>query len=420
MYVCGPTVYDTPHLGNARPAVVFDVLYRLLKASYPQVVYARNFTDIDDKIMDRAALNGEPIADLTRRTTEEYLDVVDALGCLVPNHMPRATAFIQAMVVTIEQLIESGHAYVSEGHVLFSVPSFPEHGALSRHDQENLRSGHRVEVASYKRDPSDFILWKPSSADQPGWDSPWGRGRPGWHIECSAMIRNVLGLTIDIHGGGADLRFPHHDCEISQSTCAFGAPPARYWLHNGMVLADGEKMAKSVGNFTTPRDLITAGVAGDALRLALLSAHYRSPLDWSPATIQAAEQALERWRNALRPFKGRVAAGDPSPRLLEALSQDLNTPLAISVIHDLVSDLNQHPDAQKAAVALGSLTFLGFLPEFERRSEGPVEEIEALIAQRNAARAVKDFASSDALRAQLEAMGVHLRDGKSDTQWWFI
>ncbi|HET9018309.1 MAG TPA: cysteine--tRNA ligase, partial [Acetobacteraceae bacterium] len=309
LYVCGPTVYDLAHLGNARPVVVFDVLVRLLRRLYPRVTYVRNITDVDDKINARAAESGEPIAAITARTTADFHADMTALGALPPDVEPRATGHIAEMIQLIERLIAGGHAYVAEGHVLFAVASFPEYGRLSGRSPEELIAGARVDVAPYKRDPGDFVLWKPSSPDLPGWDSPWGRGRPGWHIECSAMSWRYLGENFDIHGGGQDLLFPHHENELAQSCCAFpGSRFARYWMHNGMLLIGGEKMSKSLGNFLTVRDAL-AKAPGEAVRLALLRAHYRSTLDFSDELLGETRKDLDRWYRALEHTP--AAQGEP-------------------------------------------------------------------------------------------------------------
>lgn len=424
MYVCGPTVYDTPHLGNARPAVVFDTLFRVLRHLFPtrKVQYARNYTDIDDKIMARAAERGISFETLTEGTIAEYEAVTAALGCLPPTFTPRAVESIPGIIVLIERLIERGHAYYSESHVLFDIASDPEHGTLSRHVQEDLRAGARVEPASYKRSPGDFVLWKPSSDDQPGWRSPWGRGRPGWHIECSAMIRDWLGSTIDIHGGGLDLRFPHHECEISQSRCANNAPLSRFFVHNAMVLVDGQKMAKSLGNVVTPRHYLDLGVQGDALRLTLLSAHYTQPLDWTGEALALAETSWGRWRNALLPYKGRIApeATAASQGLLDALLSDLNTPLAIAEMHKLCARVNAEGASDPSVVAamMWGAEMLGIFEDLRTPMSAHFLEVQGLIDQRNVARRARDFARADALRSQIEDMGVNIRDDKTDTLWW--
>ncbi|MBN8280963.1 MAG: cysteine--tRNA ligase, partial [Gammaproteobacteria bacterium] len=338
MYVCGPTVYSFPHIGNARPAVVFDVLARLLRTRY-RVTYARNITDIDDKINKAAADQRVPIGDITRRFEAVYLEDMGALGVAPPDLAPHATDHVPAIIAMIGRLIAGGHAYAAEGHVLFRVQSFPDYGALSGRDRRELLAGARVEVAPYKEDAGDFVLWKPSTPDLPGWDSPWGRGRPGWHIECSAMIGEHLGPTIDIHGGGNDLIFPHHENEVAQSTCAHGgALFVRYWLHNGFVNVDHTKMSKSLGNVLLVRDLLKEA-PGEAIRLALLSAHYRQPLDWTADVLPEARRKLDRLYGALREAPG--PAGAPDPEFIAALDDDLNTPKALAVLFDLARQLNK-------------------------------------------------------------------------------
>ena len=347
MYVCGPTVYDYVHIGNARPVVAFDVLYRLLKRRYPRVTYVRNITDIDDRIMVRAAGNKESIEALTTRTGDAYKSDMRRLGALAPDFEPRATEYVGPMIAMIEQLIAKGHAYAAEGHVLFSVPSMSDYGRLSRHTRDELVAGARVDVAPYKKDPADFVLWKPSTPQQPGWDSPWGRGRPGWHIECSAMSGKLLGETFDIHAGGLDLIFPHHENEIAQSRCAFGhAVMAKYWMHNGFLNISGEKMSKSLGNFFTVHELLDQYPA-EAIRLLLLSAHYRQPLDFTHEALLQTKATLDRWYGALR---GKdVPAANAVPQSVEdALSDDLNTPLAISAIHQLGDPAELRAGAQRA------------------------------------------------------------------------
>ncbi|NTU76579.1 MAG: cysteine--tRNA ligase, partial [Alphaproteobacteria bacterium] len=342
IYVCGPTVYDFAHIGNARPMVVFDALYRLLKRHYPRVSYCRNITDIDDKIIARAKESGEPIHVITEKTTRGFHEDLAALGTLPPDFEPRCTETVPQMLALIQTLIDKGHAYAAEGHVLFHVPSMPDYGQLSRQSRDELVAGARVEIAPYKKDPADFVLWKPSTPEQPGWDSPWGRGRPGWHLECSAMSKEYLGETFDIHGGGLDLIFPHHENEIAQSRCAHNtALLAKYWVHNGFLIVNGEKMSKSLGNFFTIRELLSEA-PGEALHLALLSAHYRQPLDFTRAALHQAKTTLDRWYGAL----DRVSAlhtepSDPPEAFEAALMDDLNTPLALAQIHELVSGLNR-------------------------------------------------------------------------------
>lgn len=428
LYVCGPTVYDRAHLGNARPAVIFDVLFRLLSAQYPQVIYARNITDVDDKINAAAAARGVPIGTITAETERYYLADMDALSVLRPPLQPRVTDHIPEIIAIIGKLLAAGHAYAAEGHVLFDVPSMANYGRLSGHSRDELIAGARVDVAPYKRDPADFVLWKPSTPDLPGWDSPWGRGRPGWHIECSAMIEAHLGETIDIHGGGADLIFPHHENEIAQSTCAHaGAPLARYWMHNGMLRVEGEKMSKSLGNFFTVRDLLDRA-PGEAVRLLLLSAHYRQPLDWTEKGLQEAIGALDRFYLALRRVADIEATPEAPASVRAALSDDLNTPLALTALHALVTDLNKTEDwAEQRALKgqiLGAGALLGLLgqdPEAWLQRGGAddlsAEAIDAKLAARLAARKAKDFAEADRIRDELIAAGILLEDGPGGTVW---
>jgi cysteinyl-tRNA synthetase len=430
MYVCGPTVYDRAHIGNARPVIVFDVLYRLLKAMYPSVRYVRNITDVDDKINQRAKDSGEPISAITERTTRMFHDDIAALNCLPPDVEPRATAHITQMIAMIERLVAKGHAYAAQGHVLFAVGSMPAYGQLSRRSQDEMIAGARVEVAPYKKDAGDFVLWKPSSDDLPGWDSPWGRGRPGWHIECSAMSLEHLGETFDIHGGGQDLVFPHHENEIAQSTCANGKPFARYWLHNGWLMVEGEKMSKSAGNFFTVRDLL-AQAPGEAIRLAMLSTHYHQPFDWTAEGLKQSKATLDRLYTALRATAHVDASGYEAPPtpVLAALKDDLNTPLAISHLHELAGALNKasslEDKARKKGELLASAHLLGLLyqdPEDwfkgEAAAGGPTaEQVEALIQARADARKARNFAESDRIRNELAAQGIVLEDGPGGTSW---
>ncbi len=431
MYVCGPTVYDRAHIGNARPVIVFDLLYRLLKRLYPNVVYVRNITDVDDKINARARDNGEPIAALTARTTQAFHEDIAALNALPPDVEPRATAHISHMIALIETLLARGHAYEAEGHVLFSVPSMADYGQLSRRSQDEMIAGARVEVAPYKRDAADFVLWKPSSDDLPGWDSPWGRGRPGWHIECSAMSKEYLGITFDIHGGGQDLVFPHHENEIAQSVCAHGQPFARYWLHNGYLMVEGEKMSKSLGNFFTVRDLLDQA-PGEAIRLAMLSTHYHQPFDWTAEGLRQARATLDRLYLALRnTAEIRPKGRDNLPiEVLAALKDDLNTPLAIAHLHDLAGNLNKATKPEEKAKWKGALLacgdVLGLLQQdveawFRWTPAGGTEltdeAVDALVQRRIEARAAKDFAEADRIRKELADHGVLLEDGAGGTAW---
>ncbi len=431
MYVCGPTVYDFAHIGNARPVVVFDVLYRLLKTLYGEVTYVRNITDVDDKIIKAAAENSESIEALTERTTKAFHQDMAALGALDPDIEPRATEHIGHMIALIEKLVEGGHAYEADGQVLFHVPSMADYGKLSRCDRDEMIAGARVEVASYKKDPADFLLWKPSTDDQPGWDSPWGRGRPGWHIECSAMSATHLGETFDIHGGGLDLVFPHHENEIAQSRCA--QPDggfARVWMHNGYLMVEGEKMSKSLGNFYTVHDLLDE-FPGEAIRLLLLKTHYRQPLNFTKAGIAEAKRELDGFYGALRNAAHvQTVPASPSPASLVGLLDDLNTPLAMSHLHRCLGSLNEAEDEGSKVAAktnlLSSAQVLGLLqqdPEdwFRWAPAGAAEideaEIAALIEKRNQARADKDFAESDRIRDELAEAGVVLEDGAGTTTW---
>ena len=426
MYVCGPTVYDLAHIGNARPVVAFDVLYRVLRQHYgaAHVTYVRNITDVDDKINAAAKENNEPIRDLTERTAKAFHEDVAALGCLSPDREPRATEHVAAMIKMIEKLIAEGNAYEAQGHVLFAVASKPDYGKLSRRSRDELIAGARVEVAPYKRDPADFVLWKPSPPELPGWASPWGRGRPGWHIECSAMSEAYLGESFDIHGGGLDLIFPHHENEIAQSECAHGGRPfVRYWLHNGFVTVDGEKMAKSLGNFRTIRDVL-AETPGEVARYAMLMSHYRDPLDWTEDRTAQAKHALDRFYLALRSAQG--GPGEPSPEFVAALDDDLNTPLALSVLHETMAALNKAADAGEKARLKGQLlasgALLGLLqadPETWLKGEsGEAAEIEGLIARRLAARKAKDFAEADRIRTELAIRGILLEDKPGGKTEW--
>jgi cysteinyl-tRNA synthetase len=415
LYVCGPTVYDYVHIGNARPVVVFDTLYRLLKRRYPRVTYVRNITDIDDRIIVRAADNGESIEALTDRTTDAYQGDMRRLGALAPDVEPRATRYVAEMVDMISRLIANGHAYAAEGHVLFSVPSMDDYGRLSRRSRDELIAGARVDVAPYKKDPADFVLWKPSTDAQPGWASPWGRGRPGWHIECSAMSARHLGETFDIHAGGLDLIFPHHENEIAQSRSAFGHPfMATYWMHNGFLNISGEKMSKSLGNFFTVHELLDQ-YPGEAIRLLLLSAHYRQPLDFTHEGLTQAKATLDRWYGALRGKDATAAASVPKP-VEDALNDDLNTPMAIGAIHQLVDPA----ELRAGANALGLLqqdaeAWFRWTPA---GSSGPTDaEIDAAIEARQAARKARDFKESDRIRDDLKAKGVILEDGPKGTTW---
>ncbi len=425
MYVCGPTVYQRIHVGNARPLVVFDVLFRLLRHLFPRVTYVRNITDIDDKIIDQAKKNGEPIEALTGRTIAAFHEDAAALLCLPPTHEPRATRHIDDMIRLIGRLIERGCAYVAEGHVLFHVPSMPGYGRLSGRARDEQIAGARVEVAPWKKDPADFVLWKPSTPDQPGWDSPWGRGRPGWHIECSAMAEHYLGVPFDIHGGGLDLVFPHHENEIAQTCCAHGLDlMARFWVHNGFVTMAAEKMSKSLGNILTVAEALSR-VPGEAVRLWILSAHYRAPLDCTGEAILQAKQTLDRLYGALdRAPRAGEEGGDIDGALLEALCDDLNTPRALAALHELAARLNRATgDAERAKAAADlrrSAAVLGLLqqdPAAWLRGGVDAAWVERRIAERAEARRRRDFATADRIRAELAAAGILLEDTPSGTIW---
>jgi cysteinyl-tRNA synthetase len=447
MYVCGPTVYNYPHIGNARAAVVFDVLFRLLKQRFGDALYARNVTDVEDKIIKAAAERGLSTEAVAQEFTRAYHEDMDALNVLRPSVEPFATAHIPGMLAMIAALIEKGHAYVVEGHVLFHVPSFADYGRLSRRSRDEMIDGARVEVAPYKRDPADFVLWKPSAPEQPGWDSPWGRGRPGWHIECSAMVEAHLGITIDIHGGGQDLKFPHHENEIAQSACAHaGRPLARFWLHNGFLDIEREKMSKSLGNVLLVRDLLdqTNG-DGETIRYALLGAHYRKPLTWSSVGLTRAKRALDRFYLTLRDLPGPKQASVEAmpPGVLAALEDDLNTPKAFAELRALAREANASDDPGRKrtlkAQLLSGGRLLGLLeqdPKDRFGFRGTVStgigvgrggrptlsariddtEIERLIDARAAARKARDFEKADRIREQLAAEGLIVEDGPEGTR----
>lgn len=431
MYLCGPTVYNFAHIGNARPAVVFDVLRRLLAREY-NVVFARNITDVDDKINQAAVESGKSIGEITERFITAYNEDMGGLGVQAPDIEPHATDNIPGMIEMIERLIAKGHAYAAEGHVLFSVESFPDYGKLSRRNQRELLAGARVEVAGYKRSSGDFVLWKPSTPELPGWDSPWGRGRPGWHIECSAMCLQHLAPTIDIHCGGQDLVFPHHENEIAQSRCANeDAPLARYWVHNGYLNIDQAKMSKSLGNVYLVRDLLGSH-PGEVLRGALLAAHYRAPLDWSDNAIAESSKRLDRLYGALRPYEDQIDAenAEPLPAVIAALADDLNTPLALAHCFDLARDLNRSTDSKEARALAGSLKasagLLGlmvgradawFEGDTVSSSEISAEEIETALTQRAEAKAAKDYKTADEIRDRLSSAGILIEDTAGKTRW---
>ncbi len=432
MYVCGPTVYDLAHIGNARPIIVFDVLYRLLRHIYGEnaVTYVRNITDVDDKINASAKAAGEPIMAITARTTKAFHADIAELNALPPDVEPRATEHIAEMIAMIETLISAEHAYAADGHVLFHVPSFPEYGKLSHRERHEMIAGARVEVAPYKRDPADFVLWKPSDSSLPGWESPWGCGRPGWHIECSAMSRKYLGTTLDIHGGGSDLIFPHHENEMAQSECSCpGHPFARYWMHNGFLSVGGEKMSKSLGNFITIRQALE-DAPGEVLRLMMLSTHYRHPLDWTEDGVRQARTRLDRLYRVLQNTGARapedgVAGLDDA--FSAALQDDLNTPLALAELERQADGLPSAEGAEaewrrvQFLAAAGILGILQHDPETWFKgdeAETDVNHIEAEIARRLEARQVKDFATADTIRDALAENGVLLEDRPDGTTDW--
>ena len=430
MYVCGPTVYNRVHIGNARPAVVFDTLFRVLQSQYPNVVYARNITDIDDKIMNTAAELGEDITELSQRYAQAYFEDMEALNCLDPNIIPYATQHIPEMINMIERLIAKDHAYASQGNVLFAVQSMANYGELSGRSLDDMLAGARVEVASYKKYAGDFVLWKPSADNEPGWDSPWGRGRPGWHLECSAMIEKHLGDTIDIHGGGQDLVFPHHENEIAQSCCAHdGQPFAKYWLHNGFINIEGEKMSKSLGNFRMVNDLLDQ-YPGEVLRYVILSAHYRSEQNFGKDLLDSAWRSLDSLYGYLRGQDDAEAILDEDSAGYAALLDDLNTPMAISELYRLAKEMHGTTGETKTQLhsqLMGLANLMGLLqqdPEqwFKQARGADADsiseaEIEAAIAKRQQAKADKDYAGADQVREDLLAKGVVLEDSREGTTW---
>ncbi|USO02233.1 MAG: cysteine--tRNA ligase [Alphaproteobacteria bacterium] len=418
MYVCGPTVYSFAHIGNARPVVVFDLLYRLLSFLYPRVTYVRNFTDVDDKIIDR--LEGKTLEEYTKPYIDAFHEDMGALGAMKPDHEPKATQYIAQMISMIEGLVRKGYAYHADGHVLFCVSKYEGYGALSGMSQDELEAGARVEVASYKENPSDFVLWKPSSNDIPGWESPWGRGRPGWHIECSAMSSEFFGKTFDIHGGGIDLIFPHHENERAQSCCFHNTSyMANVWMHNGHLTMSGEKMSKSLGNIISVRELLKE-YKGEVIRFAFFMTHYRQPMDFSDDLLEKAYNNLNKIYTALRRFEDIIPT-NPIENFLKALQDDLNTPLALSVLYEAVSELNSAPTDEKAAAIKASLRLLGIgqfsMKEWFQNAAMSEKDILAWIEKRNAARQKKDFQESDRIRDWLLAEGVVLEDSPAGTSW---
>lgn len=428
LYGCGPTVYNYAHIGNARMAVVFELLARVLRTVYPRVTYVSNITDIEDKIIEAARESGDAINVITEKYARIYNADMAALGARVPDIQPKATDHIPEMISLIESLVKAGHAYVAEGHVLFDVPSDPSYGVLSGRSRDEQIAGARVDVAPYKKDPADFVLWKPSTGDQPGWESPWGFGRPGWHIECSAMAEKHLGLPFDIHGGGADLKFPHHENEIAQSCCAHGHETkpesfARYWVHNGFLTVDGEKMSKSLGNFKTVHELLEQH-PGETLRLTLLGAHYRQPLDWSAQAVNQAQKQLDTFYGQLHQLTDVVAADQPVPaEILDALYDDLNTPLAISRIHSVIKEEKDPAALKGKLLVIGAL--MGILQNdpaawlgYGQSGDGiSSDEIETLLAKRQDAKKAKDFARADAIRTELDACGIVIEDTPQGPKW---
>ena len=431
LYACGPTVYNYAHIGNARPAVIFDLLYRLLSSRYPEVIYARNITDVDDKINAAAAEQNVGIEVISGRYVDAYHNDMAALGVGLPTIEPRATEHIPQMISMIERLISNGHAYEAEGHVLFSVESFADYGSLSGRDLSDMLAGARVEVAEFKRHPGDFVLWKPSVAPQPGWDSPWGWGRPGWHLECSVMSEQHLGETIDIHGGGQDLVFPHHENEIAQSVCAHGGKTfARYWMHNGFVTCDKRKMSKSLGNTLVVHELLKH-TPGEVLRYLLLSAHYRQPLDWSDEALTRVQRTLDRvygvLRDAVAKFGPLHATGSPSDLFMSALLDDLNTPAALAELNNEARRLAKADSAESAQESAGFLLAAGaliglFQQDPQTWLTGDTEGlddalIDQLILERNTARKDRDFSKADEIRSRLQEMGITLEDVADGTRW---
>jgi len=429
MYVCGPTVYNYIHIGNARPIVIFDLLYRLLQQHYQEVTYVRNITDVDDKIINAASSQNIAVDELTQRYIEAFHHDISQLNTLAPSAEPRATKYIPEMLKMIEKLLDKGYAYQAEGHVLFAITKAKNYGCLSHQSINDIIEGARVEVATYKKNPSDFVLWKPSQAQQIGWQSPWGRGRPGWHLECSVMIKALLGETIDIHGGGMDLIFPHHENEIAQSECAHDKQFVRYWLHNGYITVKGDKMAKSVGNFVTLREVLKK-FHGECVRLALMGVHYKKPLDWTPEILEQARNNLDKWYRLLHSAQLDKAAIDN--KVADALADDLNTPQAIAELHRLANETSLATASErnaKASTLKASANFIGLLNEqprswFQKQSfdktvdtQMSEQQVEDLIVKRNQARANKDYATADEIRHRLKKAGIILEDSKSGTQW---
>jgi cysteinyl-tRNA synthetase len=425
LYACGPTVYDYAHIGNARMAVVFDLLVRILKTKYDRITYVSNITDVDDKIMAAATETGEAIHTFTRRYEEIYNQDLAALGVQKPDIQPRATEHINEMISLCELLIARNHAYVVEGHVLFHVPSFEKYGTLSGRSRDDQIAGARVEISPFKRDPADFVLWKPSTKDQVGWESPWGFGRPGWHIECSAMAEKHLGLPFDIHGGGADLKFPHHENEIAQSCCAHGHADdlsafAKFWIHNGFLTVNGEKMSKSLGNFLLTHDLLSKGVRGESIRFVLLSGHYRAPLDWSSDALHIAQKNLDRFYNALYELKDvKATPTQAKSAILDALYDDLNTPKAYAELNALAKQalIEKTPVLKGALLASLNLMGFGFDDPATWLGYESNTDIDVLLAERTQAKKDKDFKRADEIRDQLLVDGIIIEDTATGSIW---
>jgi cysteinyl-tRNA synthetase len=424
LYVCGPTIYDYAHIGNARPLIVFDVLFRLLREIYgaAHVTYIRNITDVDDKINARAAERGISIRELTEETNAIFQADARALGCLEPTAQPRATEHIAAMIVIVERLLAAGHAYRAEGHVLFDVPSMPEYGRLSRRPLDEMIAGARVEVAPYKKGPMDFVLWKPSAPDEPGWESPWGRGRPGWHLECSAMSWEYLGEVFDIHGGGIDLVFPHHENEIAQTCSAFGHEVmARYWLHNGFLQVEGEKMSKSLGNFVTIHEALKDW-PGEVIRFNMLKTQYRQPIDWTLGGLRESQRELDRWYPVAKQFAASAAM--LAPDFLAALEDDLNTPDAITALRRLYREASENVAFAGARFASCGHLIGIFEEDLADWQAAPIpidkDRVQGLVDARLNARSAKNWAESDRIRDELDAMGIALKDNKDGTTSWEV
>lgn len=430
MYVCGPTVYDKAHLGNAKTPVAYDVLFRLLRQVYGEnhVTYVSNITDVDDKILNKHKETGKPIREITEQTCKWYLEDMQKLGNLEPTYRPRATDYISEMIEIVKLLLKNGHAYEAENHVLFDVDSMQNYGCLSGRSMKEMIAGARVEVADYKKNPADFVLWKPSEADQPGWDSPWGYGRPGWHLECSAMSSKLLGNDFDIHGGGSDLIFPHHENEFAQSCCAFeGSHFAHYWVHTGMLMVNGEKMSKSLGNFYILDDVLAKAPA-EALRLLFLGTHYHQPFNFTFEGLALSKQMLDKFYNALLRVKDvKAEKVAPEEKLIDALADDLNTPLALSYIHEAVNRLNKaetlEEQAKEKAILLADAYMLGILFQDPQdwfgcsEDDAKAKEIESKIVARAEAKKAKDWAKADAIRNELKEQGIILEDSPNGTTW---